>query len=137
MANKPALPKQSAGFIETMDCLPVSKLPEGPGWTYEISWTPTRLRSSGVASKQRSIFAGRTCSTRSFPYIAAALNSLPNDTVIDGEVVAIGPDGRPDQSVAELSRQLVIYTCFSNFDHETGHDNPSAFPYSLSVVQCC
>lgn len=40
------------------------------------------------------------------PYIAAALNSLPDDTVIDGEVVAIGPDGRPDFNlVAELSRQ--------------------------------
>jgi hypothetical protein len=24
------------GFIETMDCLPVSKLPEGAEWTYEI-----------------------------------------------------------------------------------------------------
>jgi len=24
------------GFIETMDCLPVSKLPEGPEWTNEI-----------------------------------------------------------------------------------------------------
>ena len=36
MPSKPALTKQSAGFIETMDCLPVSKLPEGPMWTYEI-----------------------------------------------------------------------------------------------------
>jgi hypothetical protein len=25
-----------ACFIETMDCSPVSKLPEGTGWTYEI-----------------------------------------------------------------------------------------------------
>jgi bifunctional non-homologous end joining protein LigD len=88
------MPKQAAGFIETMDCFPVSRLPEGPGWTYEISWTATGLRSSGVASKQRSILAGRTCSTRSS--LTAALNSLPDDTVIDGEVVAIGPDGRPD-----------------------------------------
>ncbi|HEX3471453.1 MAG TPA: hypothetical protein VHT28_09735 [Silvibacterium sp.] len=44
--------------------------------------------------EQRSILAGRTCSTRSS--LTAALNSLPDDTVIDGEVVAIGPDGRPD-----------------------------------------
>ena len=34
MANKP--PKQVASFIETMDCLAVSKLPDGPEWTYEI-----------------------------------------------------------------------------------------------------
>jgi hypothetical protein len=30
------LPKQAARFIETMDCLPVSKLPDGPEWIYEI-----------------------------------------------------------------------------------------------------
>ena len=28
--------RNGAGFIETMDCLPGSKLPEGPEWTYEI-----------------------------------------------------------------------------------------------------
>ena len=28
--------RNGAGFIETMDCLPVSKLPEGPEWTYEL-----------------------------------------------------------------------------------------------------
>src|SRR5579859_1082255 len=30
------MPNKPAGFIETMDCLPVSRLPEGPKWTYEI-----------------------------------------------------------------------------------------------------
>ena len=43
MPNKPALPKQAASFIETMDCLPVSKLPDGPGWTYEIKLDGYRL----------------------------------------------------------------------------------------------
>jgi hypothetical protein len=28
--------KSGVGFIETMDCLPASKLPEGPEWTYEL-----------------------------------------------------------------------------------------------------
>jgi hypothetical protein len=34
--------KSGAGFIETMDCLPVSKLPEGREWTYELKldWVP-------------------------------------------------------------------------------------------------
>src|SRR5580704_17703106 len=36
MPKKEALRKQAAGFIETMDCLPVPRLPEGPNWTYEI-----------------------------------------------------------------------------------------------------
>ena len=28
--------KIRAEFIETMDCLPVTEIPEGPDWTYEI-----------------------------------------------------------------------------------------------------
>ena len=37
MPKKSSFPQQPAGFIETMDCLPVSRLPEGPEWTYEIT----------------------------------------------------------------------------------------------------
>jgi hypothetical protein len=61
------------------------------------------LRSCGVAGKQRSILAGRI--NAKFPYIAAALNSLPDDTVVDGEVVAIGPDGQllKGQAVTDLT----------------------------------
>jgi hypothetical protein len=35
MATK-TLPERTAGFIESMECLPVSEVPEGPEWTYEI-----------------------------------------------------------------------------------------------------
>jgi bifunctional non-homologous end joining protein LigD len=31
-----AAPKKPAVFVEPMECLPVSKLPEGPQWVYEI-----------------------------------------------------------------------------------------------------
>jgi len=30
------LPKRTAEFIEPMDCAPVPKLIDGPGWLYEI-----------------------------------------------------------------------------------------------------
>jgi ATP-dependent DNA ligase len=43
MPKKQALPKQAAGFIDTTDCLPVSRLPEGPEWTYEIKLDGYRL----------------------------------------------------------------------------------------------
>ncbi len=32
---KKTLVKRDADFIESMDCLPVVKVPEGPEWTYE------------------------------------------------------------------------------------------------------
>jgi bifunctional non-homologous end joining protein LigD len=31
-----SLPKDKAAFIEPMDCLLVSKLPDGPDWTYKV-----------------------------------------------------------------------------------------------------
>ena len=109
--NKLALPKQAARFIETMDCLPVSKLPEGPKWTYEIKLDGYRLevvRSGGqttLYSRRQNVF------NQKFPYIAAALNNLPDETVIDGEVVAIGPDGRPDFNLlTELSLRRVAHS---------------------------
>ena len=36
MPKKVPAVSRKIGLIETMDCLPVSKLPEGAEWTYEI-----------------------------------------------------------------------------------------------------
>ena len=33
---KKLLPERTADFIESMECLPVAELPEGPEWTYEL-----------------------------------------------------------------------------------------------------
>src|SRR6202034_397833 len=63
MPNTRALPKQAASFIETMDCLPVSKLPEGPDWTYEIKLDGYRLEAVRSVSRTTSILAGRMFST--------------------------------------------------------------------------
>jgi len=49
--TKNAMPKKvpavsrKIGFVETMDCLPVSKLPEGAEWTYEIKLDGYRLEA--------------------------------------------------------------------------------------------
>jgi len=34
--KKDTTKRKRATFIETMDCLPVTTVPEGPEWTYEI-----------------------------------------------------------------------------------------------------
>jgi len=48
-----------------------------------------------------------------FPYIATALEDLPNETVIDGELVALGADGRPDfhllQNFRSAQSRIVYY----------------------------
>ena len=113
MPNKQALPRQAAGFIETMDCLPVSKLPEGPEWTNEIKLDGYRLevvrksRMTTLYSRLENVLNQR------FPYIATALEDLPNETVIDGELVALGADGRPDfhllQNFRSAQSRIVYY----------------------------
>jgi hypothetical protein len=37
MPKKSTSDRSVAAFIESMECLPVTKLPEGPEWTYELS----------------------------------------------------------------------------------------------------
>ena len=121
MPNKQALPKQAAGFIETMDCLAVPKLPDGPEWTYEIKLDGYRLevvrtsRMTTLYSRRENVLNQR------FPYIAAAFETLPKETVIDGELVALGPDGRPDFNLLQNFRSAesrIVYYVFDILVHE-------------------
>src|ERR1700722_8846201 len=115
MPKKLALPEQAAGFIETMDCLPVSKLPDGPEWTYEIKLDGYRLevvrkgRTTTLYSRRENVL------NQKFPYLATALEHLPKETVIDGEVVALGADGRPDFHLLQNFRAAesrIVYFAF-------------------------
>jgi hypothetical protein len=63
----------------------------------QTGWA-TGLRSSDIVAKRRSIPARQNVFNKKFPYIAAAINDVLDDTVIDGEVVAIGADGRAGAS---------------------------------------
>jgi ATP-dependent DNA ligase len=116
MPKKQGLPTQVAGFIETMDCLPVSRLPEGPDWTYEIKLDGYRLevvRSSGrttLYSRRQNIM------NQKFHYVATALKDLPDETVIDGELVALGPDGRPDFNLLQNFRSAESHIVYYAFD---------------------
>ncbi|MFZ0680813.1 non-homologous end-joining DNA ligase [Candidatus Binatus sp.] len=81
--------------------LAVAKLPEGPQWTYEVKFDGYRalgLKTDGRAqllSRNRRNFATR------FASIARALEKLPDDTVIDGEIVAFDAEGLPSFDVLQ------------------------------------
>jgi len=45
MPTKSKVPRAKVAFIESMECLPVSTLPEGPAWTYEIKLYRVPARS--------------------------------------------------------------------------------------------
>lgn len=123
MAAK-TFPKRQVGFIETMDCLPVTKVPEGPEWTYELKLDGYRLEVIPANGKTDLYSRRENLLNKKFPYIASALNSLPNGTIIDGELVALGADGRPNFNLLQNFRSAesqIIYYAFDILTHDN-HD---------------
>jgi DNA ligase D-like protein (predicted ligase) len=110
-----------AGFIETMDCLPVAKLPEGSGWTYEIKLDGYRLETVKTGGKVTVYSRRHNVLNKKFGYIAEALAKLPDETVIDGELVAMDADGRSDFNMLQNFRSAesrIHYYAFDILTHK-------------------
>jgi ATP-dependent DNA ligase len=88
------LPKREASFIEPMECLSVSKLPEDSRWLWEIKLDGYRAIAVKSASDVKLFSRQKKSLNTQFPYIVEGLANLPAETVVDGELVAID-DGGP------------------------------------------
>ena len=103
-------------FIEPMQCKPVTALPAGEKWTFEIKFDGYRCiavkrgREVTLFSRHEKVLNKR------FPGVVEALASLEGDFVLDGELVALDPQGRPSFQLLQnnLSRALPVY--FYAFD---------------------
>jgi bifunctional non-homologous end joining protein LigD len=113
-------PQTAPAFVSPMAAQSVSRLPEGPEWLYEVKWDGYRalLIKDGERVQIRS--RNDKDLTRSYPGIQAAARKLGARTVvIDGEVVALGPDGRPS---------------FQALQHRTDHAGHAIVYYAFDVL---
>jgi ATP-dependent DNA ligase len=88
--------RRIARFIEPMECLPVEKIPEGDLWTYELKLDGYRIEAVKSGGKVTLYSRRGTDLSHRFEYVVSALDSLPDETVIDGEIVALDEQGKPN-----------------------------------------
>ena len=93
--------RAKARFIDPMLLLKTEKLPESQDVIYELKLDGYRaiaFKSGGkvcLRSRNDNDFATR------YPSIAKALQTMPDETVIDGEVVALDEKGKPSFSLLQ------------------------------------
>jgi bifunctional non-homologous end joining protein LigD len=75
--------------------LPAETLPEGLGWTYELKLDGYRALAIKTGGQVRFRSRNDKDFNRKYAAIAKALAALPDDAVVDGEVVALDEEGGP------------------------------------------
>jgi ATP-dependent DNA ligase len=88
------MPPRVAAFIEPMECLAVPKLPDGPEWVNETKLDGDRALAINCKGKLSLYSRKRRSFHRQYVHIFDALRELPENTVLDGEIVALDDTGR-------------------------------------------
>jgi DNA ligase D-like protein (predicted ligase) len=103
----------TAKFVEPMLLLRTDKLPEGEPWEYQLKLDGYRA----IAFKSKGTIRLRSRNDKDFSLryraVVQGLAKLPDETVIDGEVVALDEEGRPSfnilQNFGSSSGQVQYY----------------------------
>ena len=72
-----------------MECLAVSKLPKGSEWILEIKLDGYRAEAMKSGGNLSLLSRRQKSFSKQFPLIHHALADLPDNTVIDGEIIAL------------------------------------------------
>ena len=113
-----------ARFIEPMLLQTTSDLPEGPAWGYELKLDGYRAIAFKTHGRIHLRSRNNKDFSRKYPGIAEALADLPDETVIDGEVVALDESGRPSFNLLQNygSSNLPVFYYVFDVLILAGHD---------------
>jgi DNA ligase D-like protein (predicted ligase) len=111
-----SLPQKDASFIEPMECLAVSKLPDTANWLWEVKIDGYRAVAVKAADSVNLFSRTKNSFNSKFSYIVEALADMPPATVIDGEIVAIDDQGRPNFNLLQNIRTGASRIHFYVFD---------------------
>jgi bifunctional non-homologous end joining protein LigD len=112
-----SLPNVEPHFVEPMQCKPVSELPQGSRWIYELKFDG--YRAIGIKKNQQVELISRNGNNlnRKYPEIVEAMRELPVRSVaLDGEIVVLDENGIPsfqrlqDLGFGQSDRSLFYYT---------------------------
>jgi ATP-dependent DNA ligase len=109
-------PRTKAAFIEPMLLLRKEKLPEGPDWLYEIKLDGYRALAIKAGEKVQLRSRNDNDFNQRYPGIVKALASLPDETVIDGEVVALDEAGKPSFNTLQNYGSFAAQVFYFVFD---------------------
>jgi bifunctional non-homologous end joining protein LigD len=87
--------EKAAKFIEPMLLLRTERLPEGSDWLLELKLDGYRAVAIKAAGKLHLRSRNDNDFNSRYPGIVKALAGMPDETVLDGEVVALDDEGRP------------------------------------------
>src|SRR5216684_198291 len=114
LAGRKGRAEQAIGhFHEPMACLAVAEVPAGSEWEYELKFDG--YRAIVFKTRNRVHLASRNGKdfSQRFAELVRPLKPLPDETVIDGEIVALDGSGHPSfnllQNYATRDYCLVFY----------------------------
>lgn len=116
MPRKPVQIGAPLTFCEPMECLAVTRLPEGPEWLYEVKLDGYRAQVLRDSEGVRLLSRRGESMTHQFPEVLTDVASLPAGTALDGELVALGEDGRPNFNLLQNARSSRAYLVLFAFD---------------------
>ncbi len=95
----------------------VSKLPEGPEWSYEIKLDGYRTQVLSQGDKTQLLSRNGKDLAARFPAVVAALkDAIPSGSIVDGELVALDSTGKPSFSLIQNSATSGATFVFFAFD---------------------